>query len=179
MKIRKLSIAGPLIIELEKHEDSRGFFARMYCKENFNEFGIDNDIVQINNSFNKDVGTLRGMHYQCNPMAEEKIVRCISGKLYDVIVDIREKSASFGQWLGVELSSENRHMLYIPKGFAHGFITLEKNTELIYMVTQYYSPEHERGLRWNDPKFEINWPLDPRSISEKDANHPLFVSGNL
>jgi dTDP-4-dehydrorhamnose 3,5-epimerase len=118
--------------------------------------------------------TLRGLHYQLPPRAEVKIVRCIRGSLFDVILDIREGSSTFGEWFGVELSAENRRMLYVPRGFAHGFMTLEDHTEAFYLVTEFYSPELERGIRWNDPKFGIRWPAEPRVVSEKDQSHRDF-----
>lgn len=174
MKFIETMLKGAFIIELEKRGDDRGFFARIFCKSEFSNFNLNNEIVQINNSLSVAKGTLRGMHYQLKPKMEDKIVRCIKGALYDVIIDLRKDSQTFMQWFGTELSAENRKMLYVPKGFAHGFITLENNTEAFYLVTEYYSPEYERGIRWNDPKFDIKWPIEPVEISEKDRNHPLF-----
>ncbi len=174
MKFTETKLKGAFIIELEKLGDERGFFARAFCKNEFSKYKLNNEIVQINNSLTSEKGTLRGMHYQVNPKEEDKIVRCIKGSLYDVIIDLREVSLTFGMWFGVELSAENRSMLYVPKGFAHGFITLENDTEAFYLVTEYYSSEHERGIRWNDPKFDIKWPINPIHISEKDRNHPDF-----
>ncbi len=167
-------LKGAFIIELEKKEDSRGFFARAFCKHEFEKYKLNANIVQANNSFSLKKGTLRGMHYQVPPSAEDKIIRCIRGSLYDVIIDLRVDSPTHCQWFGIELSAENRKMLYVPKGFAHGFITLEDNTEAFYLVTEFYSPEHERGIRWNDPKFNIKWPINPIIISEKDNNYPYF-----
>lgn len=167
-------LKGAYVIELEKKGDERGFFARSFCKKEFEEIGLNNEIVQINNSFSGYKGTLRGMHYQLEPKAEDKIVRCIRGALYDVIIDLREDSKTFKDWYGIELSAENRKMLYVPKGFAHGFITLEDNTESFYLVTEYYSADLERGIRYNDPQFKIVWPIVPTVISEKDKNHPDF-----
>lgn len=174
MKFTRTPLNDAFIIELEKRGDERGFFARAFCQKEFQAHGLNNNLVQINNSLSKDAGTLRGMHYQLSPKSEDKIVRCISGKLYDVIIDLRPESSTFKKWFGVELSSENRITLYVPKGFAHGFITLEENTEAFYLVTEYYSPEHERGIRYNDPTFGIKWPIDPIVISDKDLNHPDF-----
>jgi dTDP-4-dehydrorhamnose 3,5-epimerase len=174
MKFIETPLKGAYIIELEKRGDERGFFARTFCKKEFEATGLYNEIVQINNSLSKDKGTLRGMHYQLNPKSEDKIVRCIKGSLYDVIIDLRPDSETFKKWFGTELSSENRNMLVVPKGFAHGFITLEENTEAFYLVTEYYSPEHERGVRYNDPAFGIKWPIEPIVISEKDKNHLDF-----
>lgn len=167
-------LKGAYVIELKKIGDDRGFFARFFCKNEFANHGLNNEIVQINNSLSADKGTLRGMHYQLAPKAEDKIVRCINGSLYDVIIDIREESDTFGQWFGIELSAENRKMLFVPKGFAHGFLTLKEHTEAFYLVTEFYGPEQERGIRWNDPKFNIQWPIEPLVISEKDQKHPDF-----
>ena len=135
---------------------------------------IQQNIVQVNNSSSADVGTLRGMHYQLAPKAETKMVRCIQGALYDVIVDLRKESPTFLQWFGAEISAENRKMMYVPKGFAHGFITLQPNTEAFYFATEFYAPELERGIRFNDPKINIKWPINPSVVSEKDMNHPDF-----
>jgi dTDP-4-dehydrorhamnose 3,5-epimerase len=167
-------LKGAYVIELKKIGDDRGFFARTFCKNEFSGHGLNNEIVQINNSLSADKGTLRGMHYQLPPKAEDKIVRCIKGSLFDAIIDIRPDSETFGKWFGIELSAENRKMLFVPKGFAHGFITLEDNTEAFYLVTEFYGPDYERGIRWNDPKFNIDWPIDPIIISDKDQNHPDF-----
>lgn len=178
MKFNSLDLKGAYILELENKDDSRGFFARSWCKKELSEKGLDTNIVQINNSLSKNKGTLRGLHYQSAPKAETKIVRCIRGSIWDVIVDIRSGSNSFGQWFGTEISSENRKMMYIPKGFAHGFISLEMNSEIIYLATEYYSPRHERGIRWNDPFHEISWPIEPKKISEKDSIIPNWKNSN-
>jgi dTDP-4-dehydrorhamnose 3,5-epimerase len=174
MIFTETKLKGAYIIELKKLGDERGFFARAFCKKEYEEFNLPNNIVQINNSLSKDKGTLRGMHYQLAPKGEDKVVRCIKGSLYDVILDIRPDSETFGEWFGIELSAENRKMLFVPKGFAHGFITLEEDTEAFYLVTEYYSPEHERAIRWDDPKFGIEWPIKPLIISDKDMKHPDF-----
>lgn len=174
MKFIPTPLSGAYVIELEKRGDDRGFFARAFCIKEFESNGLNQNIVQINNSLSKDAGTLRGMHYQLNPKSEDKIVRCIKGSLYDVIIDLRPESPTYKKWFGTELSAENRLSLYVPKGFAHGFITLEENTEAFYLVTEYYSPEHERGIRYNDPEFNIKWPIEPKLISDKDLNHPDF-----
>ena len=167
-------LKGAYRIDLDKKGDDRGFFARLFCVNEFEKNGLNNKIVQINNSLSRDKGTLRGIHYQLKPKAENKIVRCIKGSLYDVIVDIREDSETFGKWFGIELSEENRTMLYVPEGFGHGFLTLQENTEAFYLVTEFYAPDYERGIRWNDPYFNIKWPIEPLIISEKDKNHPDF-----
>jgi dTDP-4-dehydrorhamnose 3,5-epimerase len=171
-------LPGAHIIELEKHSDERGFFARVFCEREFADHGLSTRFVQVNNSLAREQGTLRGMHYQLPPSTEVKLVRCIRGSLYDVILDLREESPTFGQHFGIELSAENRKMLYAPKGFAHGFITLEANTETFYFADEFYSPERERGVRWDDPRFDIEWPLEPAVISEKDRGHPDFDPGH-
>lgn len=178
MKFTETPLSGAYLIELEKREDDRGFFARFFCKEEFRALGLNNNILQINNSLSRIPGTLRGMHYQKFPKAEDKIVRCIRGSLLDVIIDIRPESPSFMRHYSVELSAENRKTLYVPKGFAHGFMTLEPDTEAFYLVTEEYSPDHERGIRYDDPAFGISWPIAPREISGKDKSHPDFNSKN-
>ena len=174
MKFIPTPLNGAFVIELEKRGDERGFFARAFCIKEFESIGLSHNLVQINNSLSKDTGTLRGMHYQLATKSEDKIVRCIKGKLYDVIIDLRPNSSTFKKWFGAELSAENRLSLYVPKGFAHGFITMEDNTETFYLVTEFYSPENERGIRYNDPEFNIKWPIEPKVISDKDLNHPDF-----
>ena len=174
MIFNKTPLEGAYTIELEKRGDDRGFFARFFCVNEFDKIGLDKNIVQINNSLSRDKGTLRGIHYQLSPKAETKIVRCIKGELFDVIVDLRKDSKTFGRWFGTELNEENRRMMYVPKGFGHGFITLRENTEALYLVTEFYAPEYERGIRWNDPYFNIEWPMQPIVISDKDQNHPGF-----
>ena len=174
MRFIETSLKGAYTIELEKKGDERGFFARFFCKDEFARHGLNNEVMQINNSLSTNKGTLRGMHYQLPPYQEDKIVRCLHGSLYDVIIDLRQESPTFGQWYGAELTSDNRTMMYVPKGFAHGLVTLEPNTEILYLVTQFYAPEFERGIRWNDPNFNIQWPVEPVDISDKDRNHPDF-----
>jgi dTDP-4-dehydrorhamnose 3,5-epimerase len=167
-------LSGAYLIEPEKRSDERGFFARIFCEKEFSEQHLASRFVQANNSLAQTKGTLRGMHYQLQPAAEVKLVRCIRGALYDVILDLRDGSPTFGKHFGIELTGENRKMLYVPKGFSHGFITLEDDTETLYFVDEFYSPERERGIRWNDPRFGIQWPLEPVVISEKDSSHPDF-----
>jgi dTDP-4-dehydrorhamnose 3,5-epimerase len=174
MKFHPTPLAGAYTIELEKRGDDRGFFARTFCVNEFGALGLDAKIVQINNSLSRIQGTLRGLHYQLAPKAETKIVRCIRGALFDVILDLRQESPTFGQWFGAELTAENRTMMYVPKGFAHGFITLEPDTEAFYLATEFYGPDRERCVRWNDPKFGIKWPAEPVVISDKDKNTPDF-----
>jgi dTDP-4-dehydrorhamnose 3,5-epimerase len=174
MKFNPTPLQGAYTIDLEKREDERGFFARFFCVNEYDQIELDRQIVQINNSLSKDKGTLRGIHYQLAPKAETKIVRCIRGSLFDVIVDLRPDSPTFLKWFGATLSAENRTMMFVPKGFGHAFLTLEDNTEALYLVTEFYSPENERGLRWNDPKIGIKWPIEPMIISEKDQQHQDF-----
>jgi dTDP-4-dehydrorhamnose 3,5-epimerase len=167
-------LAGAVVIELDKREDERGFFARVFCEREFAEAGLDTRFVQINNSLSKDEGTLRGMHYQLGEAAEVKLVRCIQGALWDAILDLRPGSATFGHSFGAELSAENRRMMYVPRGFAHGFLTLEGNTEAFYLVSAFYAPDRERGVRWNDPRSAMDRPVEPRVISDKDAQQRDF-----
>lgn len=170
-------LQGAFTIDLEKREDERGFFARSFCVKEFGANSLLSSIVQINNSLTLQKGTLRGMHYQVPAMAEVKVVRCIRGALFDVIIDLRPGSPTFGQSYGVELTAENRRMLYVPEQFAHGFLTLTDNTEAFYLVSQYYSAPHERGIRWDDPRFSISWPYTPLHMSDKDASWPDYSGG--
>jgi dTDP-4-dehydrorhamnose 3,5-epimerase len=163
-------LRGAYVIDLEKRGDERGFFARMFCTREFAEHGLATNMVQANNSFSSQMGTLRGMHYQLVPKAETKLVRCLRGALHDVILDLRSDSPTFGQSFGADLTADNRRMMYVPKGFAHGFITLTDDAEAYYLVDEFYAPECERGIRWNDPRFSIRWPIQPVVISDKDQN---------
>jgi dTDP-4-dehydrorhamnose 3,5-epimerase len=174
MKFHPAPIEGVYTIDLEKRGDERGFFARVFCEKEFADHGLVTHFVQVNNSLSAEKGTLRGMHYQLAPHAEVKLVRCIRGSLYDVVLDLRPDSPTFGQSFGAELSAENRRMMYVPKGFGHGFITLEEDTEAFYFVDAFYALQHERGVRYNDPKFAIHWPTEPAVVSEKDQNHRDF-----
>ena len=168
-------LAGAYVIALEPREDERGFFARAFCKNELAEHGLPNEIVQANLSFNHKRGTLRGMHMQAPPHGEDKMVRCIAGVIWDAIVDLRPGSPTYLKWFGVELSAANRLMLYVPKGFAHGYQSLTDGSEVLYMVTQFYTPGAERGLRWNDPAFGIPWPVSDPILSPKDAAAPDFT----
>jgi dTDP-4-dehydrorhamnose 3,5-epimerase len=174
MKFHTTPLSGVHLIELEKRGDDRGFFARLFCQREFDAAGISTPVVQINNSLSAKAGTLRGMHYQLPPSSEIKVVRCIRGALHDVVVDLRPNSATFGKWFGVDLTAENRMMIYVPRGFAHGILTLVDDTEAFYMVSAFYSPENERGIRFNDPTFGIAWPREPVEVSSKDRNWPAF-----
>lgn len=168
MKFTEIKLKGSFIIEIEKLEDERGFFARTWDQKKFNEIGLNSEISQCSISFNKKIGTLRGMHYQKEPYQEVKIVHCTKGKIFDVIIDLRKDSETFNDWFGLELSLENHKILYVPKGFAHGFQTLENNTEVFYQISTEHMPEYSRGKLWNDPMFNIPWPIRPPIISEKD-----------
>lgn len=175
MKFTETQLKGAYIIELEVIQDERGFFARSWCHQEFATKGLNPSLVQCNISFNCKKGTLRGMHYQAKPHEEAKLVRCTMGAIYDVIVDIRPDSSTFKQWVAVELTAKNRKMLYIPEGFAHGFQTLEDNTEVFYQMSQFYRPESGKGIPWDDPNLKITWPeVDQRVISDKDLNYPGF-----
>ncbi|MBB3268224.1 dTDP-4-dehydrorhamnose 3,5-epimerase [Azospirillum sp. OGB3] len=170
MKFHKTPLHGAHLIELEKRGDDRGFFARFFCEREFAEAGLCTRFVQINNSLSAKAGTLRGLHYQLTPDAEVKVVRCLKGALYDVLLDLRPDSPTYGKWFGAELNEENRLMMYVPQGFAHGFITLTDNTEALYLVSAFYGPDNERGVRYNDPRFGVEWPIAPTEISDKDRN---------
>jgi dTDP-4-dehydrorhamnose 3,5-epimerase len=174
MKFRELPVKGAFLIDLEKRGDERGFFARMYCEREFAEHGLVTHFVQMNNSLSAEAGTLRGMHYQLAPHQETKVVRCVRGALYDAIVDLRPDSPTFGVSCGAELTAENRTMIYVPKGCGHGILTLAEDTEAMYLVDEFYAPNAERGVRWNDPKFNIWWPREPAVLSDKDRHHPDF-----
>ena len=174
MKFHATPLKGAYTIELEKRGDDRGFFARFFCEKEFEDAGIAFPIAQINNSLTEKAGTLRGMHYQLPPAAEIKVIRCIRGALYDVIIDLRPDSPTFGKWFGAELNAENRLMMYAPMGFAHGFMTLTENTEAFYLTNAFYAPQEERGIRFDDPRFGVAWPKAPTDISPKDRIWPDF-----
>jgi len=175
MIFTETKLKGSYIIEPEKLEDERGFFARTWDKKVVKEMGLDSEILQSNISFNKKKGTLRGMHFQIEPYEESRLVRCTKGRIYDVIVDLRTNSKTFKNWFSVELSSLNHKILYIPKGFAHGFQTLEDDSEVYYEMSQIFSSDHSRGFRWDDSSFNIKWPMEVLVISEKDREHKAFV----
>ena len=169
------AVKDAFIIDIEKKTDDRGFFARTWCKKEFEEHGLQEDLVQANLSFNKRKGTLRGLHYQLSPYAESKLVRCTKGAIYDVIIDLRSHSPTFRHWIGVELTEDNYRMLYVPEGFAHGYQTLQDNSEVVYHVSQCYVPNAELGIRWDDPSFKIEWPItEERTISSKDQMWPNY-----
>lgn len=164
------------LIELEPVTDERGFFARTFCEKEFAEKGLTSYFVQCNIAWSKAKGTLRGMHYQIAPYAEVKIVRCTRGAIYDVIIDLRTESSTYCKWAAVELTPASNKMLYIHKGFAHGYQTLEPDTEVSYLASNFYTPSAQRGVRWDDPAFGIHWPIPNPILSEKDRSHPDFVS---
>ena len=174
MTFTETKLKGAFIIDLEPIQDERGFFARTWCKKEFEAHGLNPNLVQCNTSFNKKKGTLRGMHYQTTPYEEAKLVRCTMGAVYDVIIDLRQESKTYMQWFAFELTAENRKMLYVPEGLAHGFQTLEDNSEVFYQMTEFYHPEHARGIRCDDPLFAIEWPLPIEVISRKDNNFKLL-----
>lgn len=174
MQFEETPLSGAFLISLEKRGDDRGFFARAFCVREFEDHGLSFKPVQMNNSLTEKKATLRGMHYQLPPWAETKLIRCIKGSVYDQILDLRPDSPTFGQSFGAELSATNRKAMLVPKGFAHGFMTLEDDSEVFYAVDQYYSSEWERGIRWNDSKFQLKWPFEPSVVSERDQGHPDY-----
>jgi dTDP-4-dehydrorhamnose 3,5-epimerase len=169
-------LKGAFIIAPEKLEDERGFFARSWCEREFAAHGLNARLVQCDISLSKKKGTLRGMHYQLSPFEEAKLVRCTRGSIYDVIIDLRPESPTFKQHIGLVLTGDNHKMLYVPEGFAHGFLTSEDNSEVFYQMSEFYSREHARGVRWNDPAFGISWPLVPTTMSDKDRSCSDFAS---
>jgi len=174
MTFQETKLPGVFEIQLGIKSDKRGFFARSWCKNEFEGHGLNPGLVQCNVSFNTRRGTLRGMHYQTAPHAETKLVRCTRGAIYDVVVDLRPHSQMFKRWIGVGLTDENRKMVYVPEGCAHGFLTLEDDTEVFYQMSEFYHPESARGVRWNDPAFRIEWPARVEVISERDQTYPNF-----
>lgn len=165
---------GAYIIDIEPIADERGFFARSWCQHEFSRQGLNSQLMQCNISFNKARGTLRGLHYQETPYGEAKLIRCSAGAIYDVIVDLRRISPSYGQWFSVELTAANHRMLYVPEGIAHGFQSLEEGTEVFYQMSQAYHEECARGIRWNDPAFKVSWPLPNPILSKRDESYPDF-----
>lgn len=176
MKFTQTALAGAYIVDIEPQIDDRGLFARISCEDEFQRHGLTGCFVQSSLSVNKASGTLRGMHYQMKPHDEVKLVRCTVGAVYDVIIDLRPDSATFTHWTAVELTRENRRALYIPQGLAHGFITLQDGTEVLYQISAPYHGESARGIRWNDPRFAVQWPVPVRMISERDQSYPDFPS---
>lgn len=175
MKFSQSKLFGAFIIDIEPKADERGMFARCWCESEFSNHNLITTLSQCSISFNRHKGTLRGMHYQMAPHAETKIVRCTRGSVFDVIVDLRQGSPTYKKWDGVTLSANNHRMIYIPQGLAHGLITLEPDTEVFYQISTPFVPESAGGVRWNDPCFNISWPMAPAVIAERDANYPDFV----
>jgi dTDP-4-dehydrorhamnose 3,5-epimerase len=168
-------LSDAFIIEPERFDDARGFFARSFSQKEFEAHRLNSRLVECNISFNVRRHTVRGMHFQRPPHAQAKLVRCTAGAIYDVMIDLRPQSASYGEWIGVELTAENRRMLYVPEGFAHGFQTLTDNSEVFYQVSDFYAPGSADGVRWNDPAFRIEWPETERVvINERDRSYPDF-----
>jgi dTDP-4-dehydrorhamnose 3,5-epimerase len=174
MMFRETILAGVFEICLDPRSDERGFFARSWCEREFADHGLNRKLVQCNVSLNFKKGTLRGIHYQDEPHQESKLVRCTQGAIYDVAVDLRPQSATFRRWYSAVLSAANRRMLYIPEGCGHGFLTLTDNAEVFYQMSQFYHPESNRGVRWDDPAFQIDWPGEIKVISERDRTYPNF-----
>ncbi|NMB54016.1 MAG: dTDP-4-dehydrorhamnose 3,5-epimerase [Leptolinea sp.] len=174
MIFQKTDFDGVYVIEPEPRSDNRGFFARVWCEDELSKHHLNTRIAQCSISFNKFRGTLRGMHFQDNPFPETKIVRCTMGSIFDVVIDLRSDSPTYTRWFSVELSQENRRMLYIPHGFAHGFQTLTDGTEIYYQISEFFHPECSRGVRWNDPCFSIDWPLGNPILSDRDLTYPDY-----
>lgn len=179
MRFRETRLKGAFLIDLDLIEDDRGYFSRSFCQREFVARGLKAEVAQCNVSFNRAKGTLRGMHFQREPMSEAKLVRCTRGKIYDVIIDLRPTSETFRLWEGFELSAESSSSIYVPEGFAHGFQTLEENSELFYQMFQFYAPEYASGVRWDDPLFGISWPLPNPVVSSRDSSFPYRKSFEL
>ena len=174
MQFEEVGVSGSFLVTPERRSDERGYFARIHCEQELAERRLAGGMCQINSGFSPRTGTLRGMHYQVTPRAEAKLVRCTAGAIYDVIVDLRPDSGTFKRRTGVELNADNRYMLYIPEGIAHGFLTLSDDAEVLYQMSEYYSAEHARSVRWNDPTFGIQWPGEVLVISDRDRSYPDF-----
>jgi len=174
MKFHETKLPGVFEVRLDLVADERGFFARSWCQKEFGDHGLSSKLAQCSISLNTRRGTLRGMHYQVAPFTETKVVRCIGGAIYDVVLDLRGQSPTFKQWFATVLSAENRHSLYVPEGCAHGFLTLTDESEVLYQISEFYHPEASRGVRWNDPAFQIAWPEKVEVISERDRTFPDF-----
>lgn len=178
MKFTETAIKGAYVIDIEPSNDERGFFARSWCLDEYAQYGLNTEVVQCGISYNWYKGTLRGMHYQEPPHAEAKTIRCTKGAVYDVILDIRPDSETYKQWVSTHLSADNRRMLYVPEGVAHGFLTLVDDTELMYVLSHRYEPASARGIRWDDPAFQIEWiPMESYIISQKDKSFKLWKAG--
>jgi len=174
MIFKEMKLKGAYLIDIEQNKDERGFFGRSFCRKEFSERGLKTEIAQCNVSFNRTKATLRGMHFQLPPKEEAKLVRCTRGAIYDAIIDLRPKSSTYCVWDAVELTGDNYKMLYVPEGFAHGFQTLQDDSEVLYQMFEFYAPEYASGVRWDDPAFAIQWPLQNPIISEKDCTYPRY-----
>ena len=174
MIFTKTNLEGAFLVDIQRLEDERGFFARTFCQHEFQEHGLNPNLVQCNISYNKVKGTLRGMHFQAAPYEEAKLVCCVQGAIYDVIIDIRPKSPTYRKYLAMELAAEAHNALYVPEGFAHGFLTLAPDTRVFYQMSEFYVPNSARGFRWNDPAFDVPWPGEINLISERDATYPDY-----
>jgi dTDP-4-dehydrorhamnose 3,5-epimerase len=174
VKFKETKISGVFEIQLDPRPDERGFFARTWCKEEFRDQGLSASLVQCSVSLSTRKGTLRGMHYQAAPFPETKVVRCTQGAIYDVVLDLRPQSVTFKDWIAVLLTAENRNMVYVPAGCAHGFLTLKDETEVFYQMSEFYNPESARGVRWDDAAFQIAWPEKVEVISDRDRTYPNF-----
>lgn len=179
MKITPLKLEGASLLEPVAHEDHRGFFMESYNEKVMKDLGLSFEFIQDNHSLSKEAGVLRGLHYQLNPRAQTKLVRVLTGAIYDVIVDLRDSSPTFGRWVGVIISEHNKRQLLVPKGFAHGYCTLVPNTQVFYKVDEYYSPEHDRGILWSDPELNIDWPVREPLLSAKDEKHPVLTEAEI
>lgn len=179
MNFHTTDLKDAVLIEMSPFQDDRGHFGRTFCQSEFGDAGLETSFVQANASFNHRKGTLRGMHYQLPPHAEVKVVRCVRGAIHDVIIDLRRESPTYLAWQGFDLTEDNGMQLYVPRGFAHGFISLRDDTAITYMVSAAYAPGAERGLRWNDPTFGIDWPIEVATMSDKDANWADFRETDL
>lgn len=169
------SLAGAYVLELDRRQDDRGFFARTWCRREFEQMGLSSELVQCSVSYNRRRGTLRGMHWQAAPYAETKLIRCTRGRIWDVIIDLRSDSPTYTKHFGVELSADSGRALYVPEGMAHGFVTLADECEVSYQMSQFYEPAAARGVRWNDPSFNIDWPVRNPILHPRDATYPDFV----
>ena len=174
MKFTETPLAGAFIVDMTPFEDDRGLFARHWCRREFEQRGLPTDICQINFSSNPAKGTLRGIHYQVPPYGESKFIRCVQGAVYDLMIDLRPESSTYGESFGVELSQDNNRSLFVPAQFGHGYLTLENNTSVIYHVSEFFTPDAEAGIRFDDPRFQVKWPIKPVVVSEKDRNWPDF-----
>lgn len=176
MRFEETGIDGVVVVDLELEPDARGSFGRAYAQDQFAERGLLPKVVHVNVSFNPRTATLRGLHFQAEPLPDPKLVRCTAGELFDVVVDLRVESSSYLDWFGVELSAANRRSLHVPAGCAHGFVTLRDSTEILYLMGERYAPELVQGVRWNDPLFAIDWPIEPSVISRRDATYPDYTA---